>query len=242
MLKTRTGHCEYFAVATVLLLRKAKIPARLATGYSVSEYNRQLGLYAVRSRHAHAWAQAWINGNWVAVDSTPMQWSDMEADNASLWQSVTDTWSNAIFYVEQWYQQLSEQQRLQVKLTGSLMLGIYLFLRLILSKDEKAMKITNSSSDEIQPDAQGLDSDFYLIEQLLATTTWGRLPKESMQQWVLRINQPELTALYRLHYQYRFDPNGLNCDQRQLLRFEVAQYLKRLKLAENKQVDKGKIR
>ena len=30
----RTGHCEYFATATTLLLRAAKIPARYAVGYA----------------------------------------------------------------------------------------------------------------------------------------------------------------------------------------------------------------
>ena len=35
--RSRAGHCEYFATATVLLLRAAGIPARYATGYSVQE-------------------------------------------------------------------------------------------------------------------------------------------------------------------------------------------------------------
>ncbi|MBT8330725.1 MAG: transglutaminase-like domain-containing protein, partial [Deltaproteobacteria bacterium] len=33
--RSRSGHCEYFATATVLLLRQAGIPARYARGYSV---------------------------------------------------------------------------------------------------------------------------------------------------------------------------------------------------------------
>src|ERR1017187_4049936 len=37
LLRTRSGHCEYFATATVLLLRKLGIPARYAVGYAVHE-------------------------------------------------------------------------------------------------------------------------------------------------------------------------------------------------------------
>ena len=68
---TRTGHCEYFASAAVLLLQAAEIPARLVTGYSGCEQNPQTRRYEVLDRHAHAWAEAWIGGRWVTVDPTP---------------------------------------------------------------------------------------------------------------------------------------------------------------------------
>lgn len=54
---TRQGHCEYFASATVLLLRAAGIPARYATGYSVQEWSDLEQAYIIRQRHAHAWAR-----------------------------------------------------------------------------------------------------------------------------------------------------------------------------------------
>ena len=37
LLRTHAGHCEYFATATVLLLRQLGIPARYAVGYAVHE-------------------------------------------------------------------------------------------------------------------------------------------------------------------------------------------------------------
>jgi transglutaminase-like putative cysteine protease len=37
LLHTRSGHCEYFATATTLLLRYAGVPTRYAVGYSVQE-------------------------------------------------------------------------------------------------------------------------------------------------------------------------------------------------------------
>ena len=82
MLERRAGHCEYFAMATVLLLRYSGIPARLANGYSVQEYDPDSGMYVVRRRHSHAWAIAKLADSWNAVDTTPPQWLELEARNA----------------------------------------------------------------------------------------------------------------------------------------------------------------
>src|SRR5688572_15529149 len=62
LLENRTGHCEYFAAATVLLLRAAGVPARYAVGYSVQELKGDK--YVVRERHAHAWALAYVDRKW----------------------------------------------------------------------------------------------------------------------------------------------------------------------------------
>jgi transglutaminase-like putative cysteine protease len=68
----RSGHCEYFATALALLSRSLGIPARVATGYRVAEYNRWGGYHVVRERHAHAWVEAWIEGRgWTTRDPTP---------------------------------------------------------------------------------------------------------------------------------------------------------------------------
>ena len=48
LLEDRTGHCEYFATAGVLLLRAAGIPARYAGGYAVNEYNPLTDSWLIR--------------------------------------------------------------------------------------------------------------------------------------------------------------------------------------------------
>lgn len=69
---TKLGHCEYFATAMVTLMRAQNIPARLVTGFSVSEYNPVTGYYEARSLNAHAWAEVWIETiGWVAYEATP---------------------------------------------------------------------------------------------------------------------------------------------------------------------------
>jgi hypothetical protein len=97
LLHDRHGHCEYFASATVLLLRHAGIPARYAVGYGVDEYSRLEAAYVARARHAHAWALAWIDGRWAPIDTTPALWYELESDAAGATQWVSDLWSWAEF-------------------------------------------------------------------------------------------------------------------------------------------------
>ena len=68
--QSRTGHCEFFASAAVLLLRSAGIPARYVTGFICEEKNPVGEYYVVRAAHAHAWCEAYLpeSKRWVTVD------------------------------------------------------------------------------------------------------------------------------------------------------------------------------
>jgi len=68
--RERKGHCEYFASAMTLLVRAAKIPARMVVGYRVSEWNPIGRYHIVRSRNAHAWTEVFYDGQWHTVDAT----------------------------------------------------------------------------------------------------------------------------------------------------------------------------
>ena len=82
----RTGYCEYFASALVLMLRSQGIPARMIIGYKGGELNSLGHYYVVKQRHAHAWVEAWLpagdvpeweiagpvaGGVWYRLDPTP---------------------------------------------------------------------------------------------------------------------------------------------------------------------------
>ena len=73
LFRTRSGHCELFASAMVLMLRSQGIPARLATGYLGGEFNPFEGYLIVRDSNAHAWVEAWLpeEGIWRTFDPTP---------------------------------------------------------------------------------------------------------------------------------------------------------------------------
>lgn len=88
--KHRSGHCEYFASALVLMLRSQRIPARLVAGFKTDEWNPLGGFFQVRQLHAHTWVEVylepqhlpqeliqgerhweWADGAWLRLDPTP---------------------------------------------------------------------------------------------------------------------------------------------------------------------------
>ena len=67
----KQGHCEYYATALVLMLRAVKIPSRLISGFKGGSVNGFSEKFEVEQRHAHAWVEAYIDGQWITLDATP---------------------------------------------------------------------------------------------------------------------------------------------------------------------------
>lgn len=68
---SKRGFCEHFASAFVYLMRAAKIPARIVTGYQGGELNTVGQFLEIRQSDAHAWAEVWFqNRGWVRIDPT----------------------------------------------------------------------------------------------------------------------------------------------------------------------------
>lgn len=66
------GHCEHYAVATVLMLRSLGIPSRVAYGYAGGLADPQQRVLAFRDRDFHAWAEILTPDNqWHIFDTTP---------------------------------------------------------------------------------------------------------------------------------------------------------------------------
>ena len=67
----RRGFCAHFAGAMAFVLRAAGIPARIVAGYQGGEINPRGNYVLVHQFDAHAWVEAWIEGEgWVSVDPT----------------------------------------------------------------------------------------------------------------------------------------------------------------------------
>jgi protein-glutamine gamma-glutamyltransferase len=70
---TRSGHCEYFASAMVVMLRQIGVPARLINGFRSGEYNGIGGNWIVRQYDAHSWVEAYYPPyGWIEFDPTPI--------------------------------------------------------------------------------------------------------------------------------------------------------------------------
>jgi protein-glutamine gamma-glutamyltransferase len=68
----KTGYCEHYATAMVLMLRTIGIPARLVTGFLATEWNEYGNYYVVRQQDAHAWVELHLpHSGWVMMDPTP---------------------------------------------------------------------------------------------------------------------------------------------------------------------------
>ncbi len=230
LLRTHSGHCEYFASATVLLLRDLHIPARYAVGYMVHEGAG--GKYVVRLRDAHAWALVWNSkaGAWQNFDTTPASWVAEEEERASPLQFVSDWWSWIKFQYARFRAGHSQfRQYLLLALVPVLALLLYL---IVFRSNWRKHRLPPDETGE-RRNWPGLDSEFYRLEQKLAARGLTRGPGESLSAWLQRVAKDPAVAgiseplhgLLRLHYRHRFDPQGLSQIERETLRREVEMHL-----------------
>lgn len=85
----KSGHCEYFASAFVVLCRSAGMPARLVGGYRGGDLNDMGDFYQITQTNAHAWAEVYFDGfGWVRFDPTPPDLNPQENLLRSLRQYV----------------------------------------------------------------------------------------------------------------------------------------------------------
>ncbi len=234
LLTSRKGHCEYFASATVLLLRQLGIPARYAIGYAVHEAHGSE--YVVRERDAHAWCLAWDEKakNWVDFDTTPASWVSMENHFSAvgLWFSDARSWIGFQISKFRWRQAHLQQYILWSLLPVMVVLLYHIIFRRRTQRKRPAGK-AGLDADVIWP---GLDSEFYQIESRLAACGVLREPGEALADWLERALsepsvaelRPVLQQLLRLHYRYRFDPHGLSEAERKSLGDQARQALNQL--------------
>jgi len=227
LLHSRSGHCEYFATATVLLLRELGIPARYAVGYAVHEASRHG--YVVRERDAHAWCLVWNEKNktWEDFDTTPGSWIGLEGKRASVMQWFSDFWSWVGFQISKFRW---GQDNLREYILWALIPVLAVLLYQIIFRRGRSRrlqpKVGKSAAAIFWP---GLDSEFYLLERELAARGVARLTSEPFSDWLTRaLADPALTdlrtqlqELLRLHYIYRFDPCGLSSQEREALTREA---------------------
>jgi hypothetical protein len=231
---SRSGHCEYFATATVLLLRQMGIPARYAVGYYVHE-TRGTG-YVVRERDAHAWCLVWNEATkcWEDFDTTPPSWVAAEASHSrwNEWFSDARSWLKFQFAKFRW-RQSGWQQYIFWALIPVLLVLLY---HIIFRRRGKLRAQDSQDKHAAQILWPGLDSEFYRLEEKLAARGVPRQTGEPLADWLERalagpalpgMSEP-LRELLRLHYRHRFDPRGLNATEREELRRKTAEAVQKI--------------
>jgi hypothetical protein len=233
LLQTHRGHCEFFATATVLLLRAANLPARYAVGYAVHEANGE-NKFVVRARDGHAWCLVWNAEQkiWEDFDTTPGTFSAEEAKRASAWQWLSDGWERAWFEFSKF--RWSQMNWRQYILWGLLpVLGFLLFQ---IIRQARRRNARNAADEQLRREWPGLDSEFYALAEKLLLTLGARRADETLARWLARAAsherlaelQPQLREILALHYSLRFDPRGLDATARERLRATATECLRLL--------------
>lgn len=205
LLESRSGHCEYFATATTLLLRSLGVPARYVVGYSVQEYGQIDALYVVRRRHAHAWTQAYVDGAWVNVDTTPAIWAEAEAEQAGFFTPIYDRISWLWAQFSEWRARESEDVGNWL-LGGALLVCVWLYWRLFRRPRKKRAAEAKRAAVE-----SARTSAYFRAETALARAGYPRQPGETPLAWLGRLASDRcpyftetLSALVGAHYRFAY--------------------------------------
>lgn len=226
--ETRKGHCEYFATATTLLLRAAQVPTRYVVGYAVDEYSPLEGQYIGRARHVHSWVVAYVDNQWQTIDTTPPIWSPLEAMDRSFIEPLVDLWSWISYKLSTWDSDDAESDTTSIFYWLLVPLLLYFLWRMFI-RDRLQNTQKRKKEKQILVHRAGMDSAFYKLLSALEARYVPRKPGETLTAWLVKLekNNPgaDLHELVWLHYRYRFDPEGLDKNEKQLLENKVKEQL-----------------
>lgn len=219
LLQEKTGFCEYYATATALLLRYLQIPSRYVIGYAVVERSALEEKYLVRDRHVHAWVEAYVDGRWLTIDTTPAAWEDYDAENASLLEPIWDLFNllrhkYRIYQVGAGGDYTTLLTAIVVILVAFLSVRIYRRIRLERAEEEGA---------EVQRRFPRVITPLTPLLDLLSEVNPGKDDQGSAVQWAKtcvgwrEFDDEEFEMLYLLHLQWRFDSGTMSERQRQKL-------------------------
>ncbi|HYL17248.1 MAG TPA: transglutaminase domain-containing protein [Burkholderiales bacterium] len=235
LLEDRRGHCEYFATATVLLLRYAGIPARYATGYAVQEWSPLERQYVIRKRHAHAWALAWLDGRWQELDTTPGVWADEEAASASSFQPLLDVLSLFNYRLTLWQHSNPAhggQSVTMLSVAGAL--ALYLAWRVW-----RRRRVHMPGGSAVIARASPAMSDPRIAELLeqLKKLGYERPTCAPLLSWATALPLTDvemhgtLESAIRSYYRTRFDPDGATAEEEQFFVRQMRTLLEQLNAA-----------
>lgn len=214
LLHSRAGHCEYYAMAAVFLLRQAGIPARYALGHAVHEYDPDEQLFLVRERDAHTWALAWLDGGWQPLDATPPVWLEADAKGAGWLEAISDLQQRLAFSFARWRWLGQDAQTRRILLWTAGPLLVFLLVRLA-----RSLRLRRRGK-------AAASMEFAKVEARLAKQKGPRAPAEPLEGYLRRTGATELLPALRLYYAARFDPQGLPPEDQRHMRALIDAWLR----------------
>jgi transglutaminase-like putative cysteine protease len=213
LLRDKSGHCEYFATAMALVARAAKIPVRVVVGYRVGERS-PFGYYVVRERNAHAWVEAWVEGQgWTMRDPTPGdQLSQNREHEAGYAASAMDALRVGYIDLTDWLGRLTVQQTAVAWLAG------FAVLVWIVARGARRRR---KGTALVPADEAALP----FLEQLFSTLArigYPRREDEPVERLAARIPDPHVARLLERYAALRYGSIG----NAQALAHDIAVYAK----------------
>ena len=177
LFRERRGHCEYFASAMTLLARQAGVPARMAVGYRVSEWNPIGQYHIVRERNAHAWTEVYYEDAWHTVDATAASSLPMPTETpvmGAIWdtaRALTSRGLAALARLEWW------------AVTGMMLalLAVWGIVRWRRSQTNAASPLVAGYSDALPA--------YYMLDKQLRKRGVIRGPSEPMSDFIVRLER-----------------------------------------------------
>ncbi|NJM36774.1 MAG: transglutaminase domain-containing protein [Akkermansiaceae bacterium] len=202
----RAGHCEYFASATVLLLRSAGVPTRYVTGYAVKGESPNQQKFNIRENHSHSWCRVWDqkNNRWIDFDTTPPDWLDTTESDVPFLQTIKDAIQQAREDFFLWRNDPNNQLKVSIVTTiVALSLTAFIVYRLWRSK----RKVITSKKSSIF-EGNVIQTPLNSIESKLTKHLGSRPIGQSFATWLmqLKIDTSILNEAISLHQRLRFDP------------------------------------
>ncbi|HNX95387.1 MAG TPA: transglutaminaseTgpA domain-containing protein [Holophaga sp.] len=96
--RSHAGHCEYFASALALMLRRRGVPARVVNGFRLGAWIPEGNYWLVTDNEAHSWVEYFDDqsATWRVADPTPAG-AGARLDRRGLWAAL-QRWSDALHY------------------------------------------------------------------------------------------------------------------------------------------------
>lgn len=204
----RTGHCEFFATATALLLREAGVPTRYACGFAVVEAgDKKTGEMVVRGTHAHAWCRVWDEEKqrWLDIDLTPPDWTGKETPRKGAFQDFQDWFKTLREDLLVWRDKPGHMTLLTVCLLAPVGIGMIFILRRLWRSRQRleAARHGGGGALVVTPLA-ALDKT---ARRILGSRPAGTPLGIWLAPLAARLTNPALLGeALSLHHRLRFDP------------------------------------
>ncbi|MBC7370537.1 MAG: DUF3488 domain-containing transglutaminase family protein [Bdellovibrionaceae bacterium] len=89
----KKGYCEHFAATTAIILRLAKVPARVVIGYQGGEYNGYGNFWRFTQADAHAWVEYKNDqDDWTRMDPTSVVAPERLELGGLLFEDLPEEW------------------------------------------------------------------------------------------------------------------------------------------------------